>query len=220
MTFTPESFQKEPSNERFTEMMEQYVTLQCRYKSALREIRTKLEILDEEFQMRNKRNPIHNMQSRMKTFPSIIEKLQRKGLPITLESAITELSDIAGIRVICAYIDDIYTLYDLLLSQDDIILKETRDYIKEPKANGYRSLHLIVEIPVFLSDGKVYVPVEIQIRTIAMDFWASLEHQLRYKEPALIPKELNEELQRSAEDIAAIDLKMQAIYNTVSKLSK
>jgi len=210
----------EPMNERFGELLEAFVTVQCRYQAALREIRTKLEILDEEFQMRNKRNPIHTMQSRMKTIPSMVEKLRRKGLAVTMENAVEALSDIAGIRVICSYIDDIYTLYRLLLAQDDILIKETRDYIKNPKPNGYRSLHLLADIPVYLAEGKVYVPVEIQIRTIAMDFWASLEHQLRYKEPEWVPKSLNEELFRSAEDIAAIDLKMQAIYNAVSELNK
>jgi Uncharacterized protein conserved in bacteria len=203
-----------------TQMMEQYITVQCRYQAALREMRTKLEILDEEFQLRNKRNPIHAMLSRMKTLPSIIDKLQRKNLPISLDSATKELGDIAGMRVICSYLDDIYTLYDLLAAQDDILIKETRDYIKAPKANGYRSLHMLLEIPVHLAEGKVYVPVEIQIRTIAMDFWASLEHQLRYKEPDAVPKHLNEDLLKCAEDIAAIDLKMQAIYDTVAKLTK
>lgn len=210
----------EPMNERFGELLEQFVTVQCRYQAALKEIRTKLEILDEEFEMRNKRNPIHTMQSRMKTVPSMIDKLQRKGLPITLENAVKSLFDIAGIRVICSYIDDIYTLYGLLSAQDDIVIKETRDYIKNPKPNGYRSLHVLADIPVYLAEGKVYVPVEIQIRTIAMDFWASLEHQLRYKDPVAVPKSLNEELYHSAEDIAAIDLKMQAIYNAVSELNK
>lgn len=219
MSFTPESY-RESQGETFTEMMERYISIQCRYQSAIREVRTKLEIMDEEFQMRNKRNPIHHMQSRMKSFPSIIQKLTRKGLPITLETAMDELTDIAGIRVICSYIDDIYTLADLLTSHDDIRLISRQDYIKKPKANGYRSLHLIIDIPVYLSEGKIHVPVEIQIRTIAMDFWASLEHQLRYKEPQNIPKELSEELQRSAEAIAQIDLQMQSIYNAVSNISK
>lgn len=219
MSFIPESYQQDEAAERFNEMLDRFVNIQCRYQSAIREVRTKLEILDEEFQMRDKRNPIHHMQSRMKTFTSIIEKLKRKDLPITLETAMSELTDIAGIRVICSYIADIYAIADLLMAQDDIKVLRIRDYIKTPKANGYRSLHLIVEVPVYLSKGKILVPVEIQIRTIAMDLWASLEHELRYKEQHTIPKEISEQLFQSAEDIAQIDCKMQTIYNVVSHLT-
>lgn len=220
MTSIREMPPPEPLSERFTDMMTQFVNLQCRYQSAIRQVRTKLEIMDEEFQIRNKRNPIHHMQSRMKTFPSIIDKLKRKGLPVTLDAAVRELTDIAGIRVVCAYINDIYALADMLISHDDIRLLCRRDYIRDPKANGYRSLHLIIEVPVYLTDGKVFVPVEVQIRTIAMDFWASLEHQLRYKEPDAIPEALSEELRVSAEEIARIDYKMQSIHDAVSLLTE
>ncbi len=204
----------------FQELADSYLQMQSRYQSAIREVRTKLENLDEEFQLRHKRNPIHHMQSRLKTPQSILEKLQRKGFPISFQSAEDNLSDIAGIRVVCSYINDIYTVADLLKSQDDIKLIKVQDYIQNPKENGYRSLHLVVNTPVFLAEGKVWVPVEVQIRTIAMDFWASLEHQLRYKEVKSIPKELSEELIRAANDIAAIDERMQRMYHMVENLNE
>ena len=200
------------------ELSDSYLQMQCRYQSAIREVRTKLENLDEEFQLRHKRNPIHHMQSRLKTVQSITEKLQRRNLPVSFSSAAENLYDIAGIRVICSYISDIYTIADLLKSQDDIVLIKEQDYITAPKKNGYRSLHLVVQVPVFLAEGKVWVPVEVQIRSIAMDLWASLDHQLRYKEPQRIPKELSAELLRTAKDMAEIDLRMQRIYNMVEKL--
>ena len=200
------------------ELSDSYLQMQCRYQSAIREVRTKLENLDEEFQLRHKRNPIHHMQSRLKTVQSITEKLQRRNLPVSFTSAAENLYDIAGIRVICSYISDIYTIADLLKNQDDIVLVKEQDYITTPKKNGYRSLHLVVQVPVFLAEGKVWVPVEVQIRSIAMDLWASLDHQLRYKEPQRIPKELSAELLRTAKDMAEIDLRMQRIYNMVEKL--
>jgi putative GTP pyrophosphokinase len=200
------------------ELSDSYLQMQCRYQSAIREVRTKLENLDEEFQLRHKRNPIHHMQSRLKTVQSITEKLQRRNLPVSFTSAAENLYDIAGIRVICSYISDIYTVADLLKNQDDIVLIKEQDYITMPKKNGYRSLHLVVQVPVFLAEGKVWVPVEVQIRSIAMDLWASLDHQLRYKEPQRIPKELSAELLRTAKDMAEIDLRMQNLYNMVEKL--
>jgi putative GTP pyrophosphokinase len=200
------------------ELSDSYLQMQCRYQSAIREVRTKLENLDEEFQLRHKRNPIHHMQSRLKTVQSITEKLQRRNLPVSFASAAENLYDIAGIRVICSYISDIYTVADLLKNQDDIVLIKEQDYITTPKKNGYRSLHLVLQVPVFLAEGKVWVPVEVQIRSIAMDLWASLDHQLRYKEPQRIPKELSAELLRTAKDMAEIDLRMQRIYNMVEKL--
>jgi len=193
------------------ELVDGFVTLRCRYQAALREVKTKLEILNDEFQTRHSRNPIHHMEDRIKRPESIAQKLQRKGLPLTPQAAMEHLHDIAGIRVVCAYQDDAYIIARLLTGQDDIRLIETRDYIQHPKPNGYRSLHLIVEVPIFLSDGKMLVPVEVQIRTIAMDFWASLEHQLRYKETASVPETLNQQLYEAAEKIAALDAEMQDI---------
>ena len=196
---------------------EQFFNMQIRYKSAIREMLTKLEILDEEFQLRHQRNPIHHTQSRMKSIQSTLQKLERKGLEPTLENATKRLADIAGVRVICSYLEDIYTVADLLREQDDLTILNERDYIKHPKENGYRSLHLIINVPVFLSEGKYYVPVEVQIRTIAMDFWASLEHHIRYKKNNVITGEVAQELAQAAEDIARLDRKMQAIYGIVEK---
>jgi len=190
-----------------------FMLMRYRYQSALREVRTKLEILNDEFQMQHSRNPIHHMEYRIKSPESIAQKLTRKGLPLTAEAAQEHLHDIAGIRVVCAYLNDVYTIARLLTMQDDIRLLETRDYIKFPKPNGYRSLHIIVEVPVFLSSGKLLLPVEVQIRTIAMDFWASLEHQIRYKETSNVPDSLNRQLYDAAERIAALDGEMQHIHD-------
>ena len=201
------------------DIAQDYVIMKCRYQSALREVRTKLEILDDEFQMRNSRNPIHHMESRIKSPQSIVEKLRRKGFPATPQAAMEHLNDIAGIRVVCAYLNDTYTIADLLTGQDDIQLVQTRDYIASPKPNGYRSLHLIVRVPVFLSEGKLLLPVEVQIRTIAMDFWASLEHQLRYKEVTHVPEELNRQLLDAADRIAVLDGDMQHIHDQMAVLA-
>ena len=201
------------------EMAEGYVAMKCRYQSALREVRTKLEILDDEFQMRHSRNPIHHMESRIKSPQSIAQKLRRKGLSVSCEAAMDNLNAIAGIRVVCAYPNETYTIAGLLTGQDDIELVQTRDYIASPKPNGYRSLHLIVRVPVFLSEGKLLLPVEVQIRTIAMDFWASLEHQLRYKEAAHVPEELNHQLLSAANRIAELDGDMQHIHDQMAALS-
>lgn len=192
---------------------EGFITLRHRYQAALREVSTKLDILNDEFHMRHSRNPIHHVESRIKSPESIAQKLTRKGLPLTAEAAMEHLHDIAGIRVVCAYLNDVYAIAELLTSQDDVRLLQTRDYIQNPKPNGYRSLHLIVEIPVFLSSGKLLLPVEVQIRTIAMDFWASLEHQLRYKESIPVPDSLNRQLHDAAERIAALDGEMQHIHD-------
>ena len=195
------------------EEIDAFVNMRFRFQSAMREVRTKLEILDDEFSMRHSRNPIHHMESRIKSPHSIVQKLRRKGLPPTTQSAVENLQDIAGIRVVCAYLNDTYAIADLLCKQDDLRVVRIRDYIREPKPNGYRSLHLIVEVPVFLSTGKEVLPVEVQIRTIAMDFWASLEHHLRYKETAGVPETLNQQLLEAAQKISALDSEMQHIHD-------
>lgn len=199
----------------FQKMVDDFFRIQCRYTSAMREVQTKLEILDDEFQMRHKRNPIHHMQSRMKTIQSMMDKLQRKQQTVSMESAVENLHDIAGIRVVCPYIKDVYTVASLLTGQDDVKLLEMRDYIRTPKENGYRSLHLIIEIPVFLQDGRVDVPVEVQLRTIAMDFWASLEHSMRYKAKGAVPDDISAELQLVGSDIAALDNRMQSLHDRI-----
>ncbi len=206
--------------EEFQRLMDEFFTVQCRYQAAIREIQTKLENLDEEFQMKHKRNPIHHMQSRMKSIQSMMEKLGRRNAQRSISSAVENLTDIAGIRVICSYLQDVYTVANLLTSQDDIHVLRVRDYIKHPKENGYRSLHLVVEIPVFLSEGRVMVPVEIQIRTIAMDFWASLEHSLKYKAQGNVPEDISQELIKTASDIAALDQRMQTIHDKVEAIAQ
>ena len=203
----------------FQQMVDEFFIVQCRYQAAIREVQTKLEILDDEFQMKHKRNPIHHMQTRMKSIQSMMEKLQRKHESISIASAVTNLTDIAGVRVICSYIQDIYTVADLLTSQDDVKVLRVRDYIKNPKPNGYRSLHLVLEIPVYLSEGRIPVPVEVQIRTIAMDFWASLEHSLRYKAEGQVTEEVSRELLQTASDIAALDQRMQRIHDKVDAMA-
>ena len=202
----------------FQRMMDDFFTVQCRYSAAMKEVQTKLEILDDEFQMKHRRNPIHHIESRLKSIRSMMEKLSRKNQPVSMQSAVENLTDIAGIRVICSYVQDVYTVARLLTTQDDIRLIRTRDYIKTPKANGYRSLHLLVEVPVFLQEGRMMIPVEVQIRTIAMDFWASLEHSLRYKAAGHVPDDICEELQGVGEDIASLDEKMQSIHDRIDAI--
>ncbi len=186
------------------------------YRGGIKEISTKLEILDEEFKTKFSYNPIHHVESRLKSMPSIVKKIKSKGLEVTIDSITDNITDIAGIRVICNYIDDIYRVAEMLTAQDDVKLLRVRDYIKNPKEAGYRSLHLIVEIPVFLSTGPVPVPVEIQIRTIAMDFWASLEHKLRYKTGNSVDDDLRERLKKCADEISALDTEMQDIHTTIN----
>lgn len=199
-------------------MLIQLQEIMVMYRSAIKEVNTKLEVLNDEFQYMQKRNPINHIQYRVKTPKSILEKLEKRGFPLTLESAQENLSDIAGIRVICPFLDDIYTVADLLTTQDDVTVLRVSDYIKEPKFNGYRSLHLIIEVPVFFSSGPKAVKVEIQIRTIAMDFWASLEHQLRYKAAESVPESIVADLKGCADVIAKTDQKMQKIQKQVKSL--
>ncbi len=182
------------------------------YNAGIKEIKTKLEILDEEFQTKYDYNPIHHIESRLKSMRSIISKLERRNLEFSPQSIKENLHDIAGIRVVCNYIDDVNRIADLLLRQDDIKLIKKKDYVADPKPNGYRSLHLVVEIPIYLAEKTVNVPVEIQIRTIAMDFWASLEHKLKYKTDTEISEALRIELKECAQIICIVDEKMQAIH--------
>ncbi|MCU0412917.1 MAG: GTP pyrophosphokinase family protein [Ignavibacteriaceae bacterium] len=183
------------------------------YLSATREIITKLENLNDEFLHLKDRNPIHQIKTRVKTPKSIIDKLNKLGCELSVESARENLTDIAGIRVICSYIDDIYLIADLLTSQDNIEVIRTSDYIKNPKPNGYRSLHMIVTVPVYLSDRKELVKVEIQIRTIAMNFWASLEHEMSFKLTNEKNIVVTQELKDCADVISNIDIRMQNLHN-------
>lgn len=201
------------------QMMDEFFSIQYRYSAAMKEVQTKLEILDDEFQIKHRRNPIHHIESRLKSIQSIMGKLRRKQFPVSMQSAMENLHDIAGIRVVCPYVQDVYTVAGLLTTQDDVKLVEMRDYIRSPKANGYRSLHLIIEIPVFLQDGRMMVSVEVQIRTIAMDFWASLEHDLRYKAAGKVPDDICAELLSVGEDIATLDEKMQSIHDRIDAIT-
>ncbi len=198
------------------EVFEQIVDfreLMMMYHSAIREVTTKLEILNDELSLDSKGNPIQIIRSRVKEPISIINKLKKLEKEITVESIMTYLNDVAGIRVICSFIDDVYDIAEMLKRQDDLIIIETKDYIKNPKPNGYRSYHLIVEVPVFFSKKKQSVRVEIQIRTVAMDFWASLEHQLKYKKDLDECKSIECELKECASIIAQTDEKMMSIRN-------
>ena len=195
---------------RFIEQGEAFRTLMAYYNCAIMEVETKFNVLNEDFSAEYDRNPIETVKTRLKSPESIIEKLQRKNLPFSAESIEKNLNDIAGVRVICAFPEDIYLLSECILQQDDINLIKRKDYIAEPKPNGYRSLHLIVEVPIFLHNEKRFMKVEVQLRTIAMDFWASLEHQIYYKKGHNID-ELRAELKDCAEISTALDLRMQNI---------
>jgi putative GTP pyrophosphokinase len=188
------------------------------YKCALMEIETKFKVLNEDFSFLYERNPIDSIKTRIKDFDSIHRKLRKLNLPLNIKSIENNIFDIAGIRIICPFIDDIYTLADCLINQDDITLIEKKDYIITPKENGYRSLHLIVEIPIFLQNEKRHVKVEIQLRTISMEFWANLEHRLRYKKDInkKIIDELSKELSECAELCALLDLKMKNLQNRLT----
>lgn len=206
--------------ERFIQNTDKYNALMMMYRCAIREISTKLEVLDDEFSVKYKRNPISSIKSRIKQPESIYRKLQKKGYAFTEKNIREQLNDVAGIRVTCPFIDDIYIVAKLLAEQDDITVLRIKDYIQNPKENGYRSYHMIVEIPVFFAEGKTPMRAEVQIRTIGMDFWASLEHQLRYKKEfgdnaqyELITQKLSE----CAHAITATDNQMQDIKNMIGE---
>ncbi len=209
-----ENFGEFTSSEAAFESLIGFVSLEQLYSSALKEISTKLDILDDHFQQMYKHNPIHHMERRVKEMRSLMKKLKRKGLPISTEAAKEHIQDIAGIRVICNYLDDIYMIESLLLKQEDVKLLKRKDYIKNPKGNGYRSLHIVVTVPVFLANAVEIVPVEIQIRTIGMDMWASLEHKIRYKN-STDTEQYKTDLHECAEEITAIENKMQRIHSEV-----
>ncbi len=186
------------------------------YDAAVRQLVLKFEILNDEFKVLYARNPIHHIEGRVKSLPSIAAKLLKKGQPLTIEAAKRNVNDIAGVRVVCGYIDDVYRVADMMARQADIQLIRRQDYIQTPNYNGYRSLHLDIRLPVYLSDRTEQVIAEIQIRTIAMDFWASLEHDVRYKvDKAKLPAGINEEMLACADRIAEIDRKMQDMYRRI-----
>lgn len=188
------------------------------YEAGIKEIRTKLEILDAEFKVKHDHNPIHHMEYRLKSIDSIASKLVKNGYEFSIDSMKKNLKDIAGVRVICNYIQDIYQIVEMLQRQDDIETVEIKDYIKNPKPSGYRSLHLVVKLPIFLGNETTKVYVEIQIRTIAMDFWASLEHSLHYKNATHIDESTKQRLTNCANMAFALDREMEAIYNLIDNL--
>ena len=186
------------------------------YQCAIMEVETKFKVLNQEYSLEYDRNPIEGIKTRVKSYDSILRKIRRKNIPMTLEGIEENIRDIAGVRVICSFPDDIYELAESFLRQDDITLIERKDYIKNPKESGYRSLHLIVQVPIFLQNTKKLVYVEVQFRTIAMDFWASLEHDIRYKaDRSRLPAGINEEMLACAGKIAEIDRQMQDMYQRI-----
>ena len=196
-----------------------YKKLMSYYKCAIMEVQTKFNVLNEEMSLEYDRNPIETIKSRLKSPESIIDKLNRKNIALTVEDIEENINDIAGIRVICSYITDIYMLAEAFLKQDDITLIEKKDYIQSPKDNGYRSLHLIVQIPIFLRDKKKLMKVEVQLRTISMDWWASLEHKINYKKdmPDDIRAEITKELLECATMGASLDARMEGIQKRVEQ---
>jgi len=207
-------------NTDITDTLQEFMALQQLYDAGIKEVRTKLEILDDEFKIKHDHNPIHHMEYRLKSVNSILGKLEKRGLEVSLDSIVTNLTDIAGVRVICNYVSDVYKIAVLLIKQSDIKLIAKKDYIKHPKENGYRSLHLVVEVPIFLAEKVQPTTVEIQIRTIAMDFWASLEHHLRYKADNEVPDGVRDELIECAKTISNLDYKMQGIHEELNKPKK
>lgn len=188
------------------------------YKFGLDEMNTKIDILKQEFQYVHDYNPIEHVESRIKSPESILKKVRKKGCELSFPSIRENINDIAGIRIVCSFISDIYKISEMLQKQQDMKLIECKDYIKEPKPNGYQSLHLIVEVPVFTSDGTENVRVEVQIRTIGMDFWASLEHKIYYKCNKDVPEKLRNELKDAANTVRQLDMKMEQINNEISEL--
>ncbi len=207
----------EKSTEELNAIAENAKRLMTYYRCAILEIETKFRVLDEHFALKDERNPIESIKSRLKSFESIREKMARKGLPMRFDLIEDTLNDVAGVRVVCSFLDDIYMLADCLLQQDDVKLIAKKDYIENPKPNGYRSLHLIVEIPIFLSGEKKLVRVEVQLRTIAMESWANLEHRLRYKKVLTAEQQrvMDSELSECAEMSIILDQKMQKLRNIV-----
>ena len=211
-----ELISKVGNQQELFESAREFQEMMMRYECAVMEVETKIKILNEEFSMRTQRNPIESIKSRIKSPASIYEKLSRKGYDMTIENMEQHIKDIAGVRVICSFPEDIYAVARLITEQDDIVILEIKDYIAKPKANGYRSLHLIIAVPIFLANEKRNMKVEIQFRTIAMDFWASLEHKVKYKKNVENPEEIAKELKECADIITSVDYKMQEIEHKTS----
>ena len=200
--------------------IDQWKSIMFLYDSALKEINTKIEILNNEFVQINNYNPIEHVKSRLKTPESIVKKLKRSGCDVTIENMVEKLSDIAGIRIICSFRTDIYLLADMIARQRDVTVLYVKDYIKSPKPNGYRSYHMVVTVPIYLNGEMVYTKVEIQIRTVAMDFWASLEHKIYYKFEGDGPENLQQELKACADMVDMLDAKMYSLNERILEVSR
>lgn len=218
MSDRPEALQLTPELEELARVRHEFEGLMMRYKFGIDEMMTKLNILKEEFSHRNDYSPIEHVASRLKSPESILAKAVRKGLDPTIEQIAEQVHDIAGVRVTCSFISDAYRIFDMLTAQSDVTVVQVRDYIKAPKSNGYQSLHVLVEVPVFLSDQVHNVKVEVQIRTIAMDFWASLEHKIYYKYDGAVPDGLLVELRDAAATANRLDLTMERLHDDVKAL--
>ena len=204
-----------PDPQVFIKNSARFNDLMMMYRCTVREVRTKLEVLNDEFSVEYKRNPISFIKTRIKKPESIYKKLKKLGYDFTAENIQNQLNDVAGIRVVCAFIDDIYTIADLIAKQDDITVIQVKDYIKNPKVSGYKSFHMHVTVPIFLSDRVVDTKVEIQIRTIAMDFWASLEHKIYYKFEGHAPEYISRDLRACAEIVSNLDAKMLQLNEAI-----
>ena len=207
------------STEEMKKTEREITKMLCYYQCALMETETKFRVLNEEFSQQHERNPISNIQTRLKDPRSIIEKMRRRGFPLSLESMQENVFDIAGIRAVCSFVDDVYFVADCLGNQDDIKILQVKDYIKEPKDNGYRSLHMIIEIPIFLQSEKRFMKVEVQLRTIAMEFWANLDHKMRYKKDIdpEVEKKIENELLECALLSADLDARMQIVRDIIEQ---
>jgi len=206
--------------QKMKDMKQQITRFLMMYKFAIQELETKVEILKEEFHLLHEYNPIEHTSSRLKSPKSIVEKLYRKQSELSFNGIRNQIKDIAGLRITCSFISDIYRISDMLSNQSDLTLLEVKDYIKNPKPNGYQSLHLLIEVPVFISDRVENVCVEVQIRTIAMDFWASLEHKIYYKYKQAIPPRLLNELKEAADSASALDQKMERLHNEIAAIKE
>ena len=200
------------------EQVDQWKTMLFLYESALKEINTKIEILNQEFVHVHNYNPIEHVKSRIKSPESIVRKLKKLGFEATIDNMMRHLNDIAGIRIICSFTSDIYQIAKMIANQDDVMVLQVKDYMQHPKPNGYKSYHMVVSLPIFLSDGPVHTTVEIQIRTIAMDFWASLEHKIYYKYEGNAPAQMYEELKDCADIVEQLDAKMLSLNEQIQQM--
>ena len=211
-----EAFAEESLLTFVREQLHDFGRLMAFYRCAMMEVETKFNVISEDFSYQYERNPIENIKSRLKEPSSIRSKLERRGHPMTVESIEENLFDVAGVRVVCSFVDDVYQIAEALLRQDDVTLIERKDYIQNPKPNGYRSLHLIIAVQIFLTNQKKMMNVEIQLRTIAMDFWASLEHQLRYKKENTITPDMEMDLKTCAEISSHLDKLMNDLCHRIT----